>query len=356
MTQLKNYIKHAIPTGTLLGSGTYGSVIELTSDGETMAGKIFRVFSTTKQSTIAKKVCNEIIMMMQLTHKNIVKCKGVCFLEDNPLPVLLMERLIHNLHTYLLHPRNSNLPLKRKVSILLDTASGLVYLHSRTPAIIHRDLTAKNVLLDSELRAKITDFGNSRIMDLDPESTPEILTSLPGTLDYMPPEALGSSVSYYDPSLDVFSFGHLSLFTITQTPVRSLLPPSYTDITKDELCARSEVKRREEYMKSAEKLLSVNHSLVAVIKQCLHNVPTQRPRTGELVTRLNEIISLGETSSYDSSLLPPIFHIFSCAESKNDLPTAPADMHSPSHKKRKVSEIQMKKNTAVSMEDKGSDL
>ena len=187
---------------------------------------------------------------------------------------------------------NCNLLLKRKVSILLDTASGLEYLHSRTPAIIHRDLTAKNVLLDSELRAKITDFGNSRIMDLDPESSPETLTSLPGTLEYMPPEAQGGNASY-DPSLDVFSFGHLSLFTITQTPVTPLLPPNYTDITTGKLCARSEVKRREVFVRSAEQLLSEIPSLVVVIKQCLHNRPAQRPCTAELITRLSEIITSG---------------------------------------------------------------
>ena len=174
------------------------------------------------------------------------------------------------------------------MSILNDTASGLDYLHSQTPAIIHRDLTAKNVLLDSQLRAKIADFGNSRIMDLYPEATPETLTSLPGTLEYMPPEAQGGSVAY-DSSLDVFSFGHLSLFTVTQTPVRPLLPPTYCD-SSGKLCARSEVKRRERSMEAAEQLLSENHSLLTLIKLCLHNNPAQRPRTGELPTALQRII------------------------------------------------------------------
>ena len=255
-----------------------------------MAGKIFRMSARRQLQEIANRVCGEVIMMLQLSHPNIVQCKGVSLLVDQPLPVLLMERLKTSLHAYLLHQDNSNLPLKRKVSILLDTASGLDYLHSRTPAIIHRDLTAKNVLLDSELRAKITDFGNSRIMDLDPESTPETLTSLPGTLEYMPPEALGSNASY-DPSLDVFSFGHLSLFIITQTQVTPH-PPTYTD-DDGIVHGRSEVKRREEIVKSAEQLLSDIPSLVVVIKQCLHNNSAQRPRTAELITILSEIITSG---------------------------------------------------------------
>ena len=202
-----------------------------------MAGKVFRTSSPAQVLPAADRICGELITMVELYHHNIVQCKGVSLLTDHPFPILLMERLMSSLHAYLLHPYNSNLLVERKVSILHDTASGLDYLHSQTPAIIHRDLTAKNVLLDSQLRAKIADFGNSRIMDLDPEASPETLTGLPGTLEYMPPEAQGGSVAY-DPSLDVFSFGHLSLFTVTQTLVRQLLPPSYCD-SSDKLCARS---------------------------------------------------------------------------------------------------------------------
>ena len=292
MTQLKPYTRKATPTGKILGSGTYGSVIELTSVRETLAGKVFRMSSTAMMLPVAFRVCGELSMMMQLDHPNIVQCKGVSLLMDQPLPVLLMERLMSSLHDYLLRPDNSNLSVERKVSILHDTASGLDYLHSQTPTIIHRDLTAKNVLLDSQLMAKIADFDNSRIMDLDPEASPETLTSLPGTLEYMPPEAQGGSVAY-DPSLDVFSFGHLSLFTVTQTPVRPLDTPSYYD-SSNRLCARSEVKRRARFVEAAEQVLSENRSLVSVMRRCLHNNPAQRPHTRELVTRLQEMVTPGE--------------------------------------------------------------
>ena len=285
MAQLKPYTRKATPTGKVLGSGTYGSVIELTSARETVAGKVFKMSSSVNLPAIANRVCGELITMVRLHHPNIVQCKGVSLLTDQPLPVLLMELMMSSLHDYLLHPYNSDLSVERKVSILHDTASGLDYLHSQTPAIIHRDLTAKNVLLDSQLRAKIADFGNSRIMDLDPEASPETLTSLPGTLEYMPPEAQGGSVAY-DPSLDVFSFGHLSLFTVIQTPVQ-LLPATYHDHSTGKVHGRSEVNRRKGAVEAAEQVLSENHSLVAVMKQCLHNNPAQRPHTRELVIRLS---------------------------------------------------------------------
>ena len=285
---LKPYIRKATSTGNLLGSGTYGSVIELTSAREKVAGKVFRISSAAKLQAITNRVCGELILMAQLHHPNIVRCKGVCFLTDQPLPVLLMELLTSSLYAYILE--NSNLSVQKKVSILHDTASGLDFLHRQTPAVVHRDLTANNVLLDSQQRAKIADFGNSRIMDLDPAVTPETLTSLPGTLEYMPPEAQGTeggSVAY-DPSLDVFSFGHLSLFTVIQKPVQ-LLPPTYHDISTGKIHGRSEVKRREKFIEEVEKLFSDNHSLVLMIKQCLHNNPAQRPHTGDLITILVSI-------------------------------------------------------------------
>ena len=245
---------------------------------------------TTQMLPVALRMCEELIRMTQLLHPNIVQCKGVSFLADQPLPVLLMEQLMSSLHDYLLHPDNSNLSVKRKVSILHDTASGLNYLHSQTPAIIHRDLTAKNVLLDLQLRAKISDFVNSRIIDLDPEASPE--TCLPSTLEYMPPEAQGGSVAY-DPSLDVFSFGHLLLFTVTQTPVK-LLSATYYDHSTGEIHCRSEVMRRARFVEAAEQVLSENYPLVTMMKLCLHNSPEQRPCTGELVTRLQEMVTPGE--------------------------------------------------------------
>ena len=204
--------------GKLLGRGRFGSVIELTSCGELLAGK---VFTTDELHKLEPKVYGEVITMLQFSHPNIVQCKGVAKLPRlSALPVLLMERLMTNLHDHLLQKHNSNLPMERKMPFLLDTARGLDYLHSCTPAIIHRDLTARNVLLDSQLTAKISDFGNSRIMDLDLHLNPRKFTPFPGTLEYMAPEAQGA---LYGPSVDIFSFGHLSLFTVTQSEVR-LLP------------------------------------------------------------------------------------------------------------------------------------
>jgi serine/threonine protein kinase len=171
----------------------------------------------------------------------------------------------------------------------------LDYLHSHTPAIIHRDLTATNVLLTSQLTAKITDFGNCRFLDLDPSTTSRTFTTVHGTLEYMPPEAQGVtaqgvSKKFY-PSLDVFSFGHLSLFTVTQTQV-TLLPPTSTDPETGLVKGLSALQRREEFVTKAQQLLPENPDLVQLIQQCLHNLAAKRPLTRELVEKLSSMTAV----------------------------------------------------------------
>ena len=165
---------------------------------------------------IRHRYYQECQLMASLRHPNITQFLGLCFLEISRLPLIVMERLEMNLHDLL--ESVPNLALSLKMSILSDTCSGLIYLHNREPPIVHRDLTAKNIVLTSSFSAKITDLGNSRIIDMRPGQLAMTMSKQPGTLAYMPPEALDDS-HRYGPSLDVFSFGHLSLFTLTQVSV-----------------------------------------------------------------------------------------------------------------------------------------
>ena len=121
-----------------------------------------------------------------------------------------MEKLYCSLDDLL--ESTPDIPLSLKRCMLEEAARGLLYLHKYDPPIVHRDLSAKNVLLTTSFSAKITDLGNSRIVNIQPGKLVQTLSRFPGTLSYMPPEALDES-SRYGPSLDVFSFGHLGLFT-----------------------------------------------------------------------------------------------------------------------------------------------
>ena len=151
--------------------------------------------------------------MAKMRHPHVVQFLGLCFLDGSALPVLVMERLDSSLDELLEDAPGLPLPLKR--SLLADVARGLLYLHTRNPPVVHRDLSARNVLLTSSLVAKISDLGNARIVNLQPGQLARTLTHLPGTMVYMPPEAF-DQCSRYGPRLDIFSFGHLALFTLTQ--------------------------------------------------------------------------------------------------------------------------------------------
>ena len=281
------YTRKAKPIGRDLGSGSYGKVIELESAQEIVAGKVFkRILDSVNRESIMKKIGGEMVLMMEINHPNIVQSKGVCMLPEHPIPVLLMELLMCSVHAYVLDQVNVNLPLQKKVAILHDVISGLDYLHNRKPAIIHRDLTAKNVLLTSSLNAKICDFGNARIMDLDPKASPDTLTACPGTVHYMPPEAQGQHADY-GPSLDVFSFGHLALFIMSQSHMNdNIRAATYTDDAG--IHSLSEVCRRCNSFEIVKKALGNHHPLLLLMENCLHNRPDQRPRTSELLAQLQQ--------------------------------------------------------------------
>ena len=151
--------------------------------------------------------------MAEMRHPHIVQFLGLCFLEGSTLPVLVMEQLDSSLDSLL--EGAPGLPLSLKRSLLTDVIRGLLYLHTHCPPVVHRDLSARNVLLTSSLVAKISDLGNACIVNLSPRQLAMTLTCIPGTSVYMPPEAFDDS-SQYGPKLDIFSFGHLALFTLTQ--------------------------------------------------------------------------------------------------------------------------------------------
>ena len=253
-----------------------------------VAGKKFRL-SINDDGTI-RKFSTELLTLAQLRHPNIVAFEGVCHLPNEALPVLLMELLATNLHSYLLNPSHANLGIYRKAAILCDIASGLAYLHSLSPPLVHRDLTAKNVLLDSKETAKIADFGNARILDIDPQSS-KSMTSRPGTLEYMPPEAFDASREY-DTSRDVFSLGHLALFTAIQESPTTMLPYMYYSSKSAEPRLRLEVERRQKYIAIAEKLLGKDHLIMTIVIQCLQNDPRARPATNQILGKLQELTGM----------------------------------------------------------------
>ena len=256
-------------------------------EGATYAAKRFRVEVCRSPTESHEKFFAELNILCSLCHPNIVQYQCVCPLPNSESPALVMEQMQTNLHDYLLNPSYANLSLSAKVSTLHDIARRLAYLHSHKPAVIHRDLTARNVLLNSDRVAKISDFGNSRIIDVDPACSTHFqsTTHVPGTIIYMPPEAC-SDHAKFNKKLDIFSFGHLALFTATQVLPYNLLPV-YDD---DKSCYRSEVERRQKYINQLEQQLGGDHDLIKLIKQCLHNSPKMRPIAEDIIRHVEQLV------------------------------------------------------------------
>ena len=282
-SDLKPLVKKAETTGVQLGVGAYSSVEQVKIEGAVYAAKRFKVGISVNPDKISKKFSSELKILCSLRHPNIVHYEGVCDLPDSKLPALVMEQLPMNLHDFFLDCSHKTLPLKPKFSILHDVASGLAYLHNHKPVVIHCDLTAKNILLSSNIVAKISDFGNSRFVDSDPAEI-QITAHVPGTIVYMPPEA-SSNPARFNCKLDVFSFGHLALFTVTQVFPCDLLPATFCD-DDDAIHARTEVERRQKYIVLLEQQLQKDHDLVKLIRQCLNNRPRMRPTAANIETKM----------------------------------------------------------------------
>ena len=294
-------------TGTRIGAGAYGSVEEVQIPGAVCAAKkIHDIFQDRSQIPVAEirkastQFAKECQLMSTLRHPHIVQFLGVCFLPGSRLPALVMELLLTSLHD-LLDPDTGDsepppdapkpfFPLGLKRSILHDVARGLAYLHDRSPPIIHRDLSARNVLLNSAMVAKIADLGVARIVPR--MRTAATMTKAPGAAIYMPPEALEAKSedeedsSKYDASIDIFSFGVVAIFTLSQTFPCNLLAPTYQ--LNRRLVARTELERRDQYMQKIYSQLRKDHPLLQLIEMCLHNFPEDRPDIRE-VLRLLEL-------------------------------------------------------------------
>ena len=224
--------------------------------------------------------------MSQLRHPHIVQFLGVCYLPGAQLPVLLMEKLQTSLDNLL--ETSPNIPIDLKVHLLTGTGRGVVYLHSRTPPIAHRDLSAKNILVDNGLNAKIADLGVSRIVNIQPLAAS--MTQMPGTGVYMPPEAAQEEgVTRYNTAIDIFSFGVVFLFTLTQTFPKDLKPANYRDPATRRLVARSEIERCEHYIKPMKAALGDTHPLVQLTLACLEYDQEDRPSAVVVLRGLEEV-------------------------------------------------------------------
>ena len=279
-----------------LGSRSYGGVCKAKCDGLPCAAKImhptlFDLHDTGAVSYL-RLFQEECHLLSLARHPNVVQYLATCYDPDTRLPVLFMELCDESLTAFL---ERSPGPLSYHIQLNIchDIALALVYLHSN--GLIHRDLTGNNVLMIAGPRAKITDFGMSKLASVNPRMT--ALTLCPGNVLYMSPEALDEAKAY-TAKLDMFSFGVIVIQILTRqfpnpTDRFRLVYSSEFEDTLRHLVPETE--RREAHLN----LIPDTHSLKPLALQCLMKKENERPSAVQLSERLSE---LKQSSQYMESM------------------------------------------------------
>ena len=281
-----------------VGRGSFGVVYEVTVNGLPCIAKRLhsvlvskRRVSPQERDAIAAKFRDECLLLSRLRHPNIVQFLGVHSGRDRYDLTLVMERMHMDLEVAL--DKFPNIPLPFKIGILLDVSYGLLYLHSQSPPIIHRDVKVDNILLSPDFRAKVADLGVSKILDLSPQQFSK-QTQCPGALAYMSPEALRPN-PVYGVKLDVFSFGHVALYTANQSfPESHELGERYTAAYNSGTVQLSK-------RKIAINKMGTDHCLYQLIAACLRDSSEQRPTTAQVTSHLQKL-SVHNPQEYSPAL------------------------------------------------------
>lgn len=271
-----------IVTERIIGHGSYATVLELEYMGLKCAGKKIHNVLLQQDSTtyITGRFEQECKLLAHIRHPNIVQFLGVFFQEGEEVPILVMEFLPSNLKDCI--SERGTLLQKTCYSILHDVALALCYLHSQDPPIIHRDLSANNVLLTDNMKAKISDLGMARIVHLNPLQV-SCMTETPGTPIYMPPEVMVANPSY-NTSIDEFSYGILMIHILTgKWPEPQC---SQIRMVDGKMIPVSEAERRKVFLQE----IGSEHPLMDLIMKCIDNDPKERVQASEIVQRLTKII------------------------------------------------------------------
>lgn len=266
-----------------LGEGGFGSVYwGQLWDGSQIAVKRLKVWSD--KAEVEFEV--EVEILGRVRHKNLLSLRGYCAEGQERLIVYdYMPNLSLMSHLHGQHSAECLLDWKRRMDIAIGSAEGIAYLHHHaTPHIIHRDIKGSNVLLDSDFKARVADFGFAKLI---PDGATHVTTRVKGTLGYLAPEY--AMLGKVNESCDVYSFGILLLEIASgKRPLEKLSPTHKRSIVEWALPLACEKK----FSEIADPKLNGKYEeeelkrVVVVALICAQNQPENRPTILDVVELL----------------------------------------------------------------------
>ncbi|XP_016458370.1 EPD1-interacting receptor-like cytoplasmic serine/threonine-protein kinase [Nicotiana tabacum] len=233
----------------------------------------------------------EVVFLGQLRHPHLVKLMGYCWEDEQR--ILVYEYMARgNLENQLFSRYSSCLPWSTRIKIAVGAAKGLAFLHGEEKPVIYRDFKASNILLDSDYKAKLSDFGLAK--DGPEGDDTHVSTRVMGTHGYAAPEYI--MTGHLTSKSDVYSFGVVLLELITGRPAmdksRHIRERNLVDWARPMLRDSHKLDRIMDSRLEGQYSTEGAKKVAALAYQCLSHQPRSRPTMSNVVKALEPVLEL----------------------------------------------------------------